>query len=280
MFCPFYGNDKFIKICRRFTPGRTRLKTGKNIALTAAAILLLVSCAHKPAPGPTREEGLNKRNMGEAYILHGNFTSALVELLESEKINPKDAITHNYLGIVYKNKEMPEKAISHFKKAIELNPGYSQAKNNLGTAYLDMGDWDAAITVFKEVTEDMLYMTPQFPLANLGWAYYNKKEYKIAEAYFKKALEKQSNMVIALNGLGQTYMAGGRYTDAINAYKKALQYDSRVPLLRSNLANAFESNLQFKEAVEQYRKIIEISPDSDFARDADIAIRRLAGSSK
>ena len=64
--------------------------------------------------------------------MQGNYTAALKELLEAEKINPKDAITHNYLGITYRNKNLPDKAIFHFEKALDLNPGYSIAKNNLG----------------------------------------------------------------------------------------------------------------------------------------------------
>jgi len=82
---------------------------------------------------------------------------------------------HDRLAAITKAKEKIDLAVAHFEKAVRLKPDYSLAKNNLGSAYLVRKEWDKAIIVLEEVTGDMLYATPHFPLANLGWAYYNKK---------------------------------------------------------------------------------------------------------
>ena len=118
------------------------------------------------------------REIGEAYMNQGDFTSALRELMKAEALNPEDPFVHNDLGICYMAKERMPDAIAHFKKAVELKPSYTPARNNLGAAFLKVREWDAAIATFKEITQDVLYATPHFPLANLGLAYYCKGDYR------------------------------------------------------------------------------------------------------
>ena len=249
----------------------------KASMLLAYAILFFIvsSCATTMSTEEVTEEAHNKRNIGEANIMQGNYTAALKELLEAEKLNPKDPVVQNYLGIVYKEKDMPDLAIEHFKKAIDLNSGYSQARNNLGVTYLDKGDWDSAITCFKDVLSDILYATPQYPLANIGRAYFNKKDYELAESYYNKALKEQANFIIALNGLGETYMATKNYTKAIDVYEKAVQYNDASPFLQYQLARAYELSYAFKKAIDAYQNVIDISPDGPLAKDAKTAKAKL-----
>ena len=243
--------------------------------LSCFLILFLSSCATPGNRENKKEDAYSKRNIGEANIIQGNYTAALKELLDAEKLNPDDPITHFYLGIVYKKKQLPDLAITRFKKAIELNSGYSQARNNLGVMYLDIKDWDSAIATFKDVLSDLLYATPQFPLANIGRAYFNKKEYDLAETYFKKALEKQPNFIIALNGLGETYIITQNYPKAIEVYEKAVQYNNHDPYLYFQLATAYELAYVFNKADESYRKVIDIAPDSDLGKHAKEASSRI-----
>jgi Tfp pilus assembly protein PilF len=249
------------------------------VILTIFLLMTAISCATTPSPGKpvVKETATMKRDLGEANIMQGDYTTALRELLAAAEMNPNDPITHNYLGIVYKNKKQTDQAILHFKKAIDIKPGYSQAKNNLGAAYMDMGDWDAAITCFKELSEDLLYATPHFPLANLGWAYYNKKDYQQAEMYYQKAIEVQPNFIIALNGLGQTYLAMGKYPDAIHSFEKAVQFEPRFPWLNFQLAQAYELAGQHDKARLSYGRVIELAPNTDLARDAAEARDRVGG---
>jgi tetratricopeptide (TPR) repeat protein len=204
------------------------------------------------------------RTIGEAYMNQGDLTAALRELLKAEELNPDDAIVHNDLGLCYMLKKRMPDAIAHFKKAIELKPGYAPARNNLGTAYLEMQEWVAAIGVFKEITQDLLYATPHYPLANLGLAYYNKGQYRTAMRYYKKALEIQPDFANALRGVGRTYLATNQGRLALKYLQRAVKAAPRAPEIHYDLGEAYLLVGRYREARNAYLNVIDLGqPESD-----------------
>jgi tetratricopeptide (TPR) repeat protein len=214
------------------------------------------------------------RGVGEAYLIQGDYTAALNELLKAEKMYANDPHLHNDLGLVYRAKDKLPLAIEHFKKAIDLKPDYAPARNNLGEAYLAMKSWDSAIICFKEVSRDLLYATPHYPLSNLGWAYYNKKEFALAEQFYREALKIDPNYPIALRGLGLNYLAIGKPRDAVNLFEKAAKY-SRFPELFYDLAGTYAILKEYNKAVSFYKKVIGIAPESQLAIEARNEIARI-----
>ncbi len=240
-------------------------------------VFFLVSCAANLEIRKSRGEDF--RNLGEGYMGQGDYTTALRELLKAEKLYSKDSRLQNDLGITYMAKGKPDIAINHFKKAIKIKPDYTSAKNNLGTAYLAQKNWDKAITCFKEITEDLLYATPHFPLSNLGLAYYNKKEYNLAEKYYQDALKIEPEFVIALHGLGRTYIAMGKFKGAVATLEKAVKNSFPFAPLYFDLANAYTLSREYKKALSAYRKVIELAPNSPIAIEAQKEIKKVRESS-
>lgn len=252
------------------------MKMKTNRFMWTASIFLvffLVSCTANLEVRKNQEEAM--RNFGEAYIREGDYTKALSKLLEAEKLYSKDPHLQYDLGLVYIAKEKPGMAIDHFKKAVEIKPDYTPAKNSLGVAYLAQKKWDDAIACFKEITEDLLYVTPHYPLSNLGWAYYNKKEYNLAEKYYKDALKIEPRFAIALSGLGKTYIATGRISEAIAALEKAVKNSPNSAELYLDLADAYRLSREYKKALDAYSKVIELAPDSPLAVDAQKEMARI-----
>ena len=85
------------------------------------AALFAVACASIDN-AQRKKEAEAKRDLGEAYLRDRKFTLALKELLEAEKLNPNDYYLQNDLGLVYYHKNLPEKAIVHFKKSLDIKP--------------------------------------------------------------------------------------------------------------------------------------------------------------
>ncbi|MBU1055634.1 MAG: tetratricopeptide repeat protein [Proteobacteria bacterium] len=246
----------------------------KNIFYTLIIIFVFgyFSCADQKV---LKKQGEARRGVGEAYMYQSDYTMALKELLDAEKIYPNDPVLHNDLGLVYMAKDRLQTAVEHFKKAIDLKHDYAPAINNLGTAYLALKNWDLAIDSFNKVSNDLLYATPHYPIANLGWAYYNKNDFTLAEKYYKEALKIEPNYPIALHGLGITYVKLKNPSEAVIYFEKAIKYSPWIPEYYMNLSEAYIQLKQYEKAIISYYKVIEISPESDISAKAQKEIARL-----
>ncbi len=236
-------------------------------------ILVLSACAADKSDVRKRE--IAWRDLGKQYYLAGDYTTALKYLLDAENLYPNDHILQNYLGQVYLAKGKPELAVKHFKNAIRLKPDYAVARNNLGVAYLEENKWDDAIAVFKEVTDDLLYATPHYPLTNMGYAYYKKKNLKESEKYYLDALALESNFPPALRGLGRTYVAMGKGAEAVAALTAATDLYPEFAEAYYDLGEAYVLLKNVPKAKSAFEKIVQLKPDSPEAREAKRALVRL-----
>jgi type IV pilus assembly protein PilF len=243
-------------------------------------VFLLTACAADLAMRKRKVE--DKRNIAAAYIGQRNYTEALRVLLEAEKLYSDDPYLQNDLGFVYMEKEKPDLAIQHFKRALALKSDYSAAKNNLGVAYMKNEQWDEAITCFKALIENLLYTTPQNPLVNMGLAYYHKKDFAESEKYYKKALglyddglNKDAAYIKTLHGLGMVCMATGRSREAVAMLEKAVQFAPRIPELFFDLGRAYTMAQDYPKAVKAYNKVVELIPDQSLTLEATRAAEEI-----
>ena len=248
----------------------------RNIISVLIAVLILASCAPTASVTPQDKKKADAaRNLGEAYMSERRYSAALAELYKAEELNPDDPILHNDLGLIYMAKEKFDLAIVHFQKAIDLKPEYSVAKNNLGSAYLVMKEWDKAIAVLEQVTGDLLYATPHFPLANLGWAYFNKKDYKKAQQYLEEALRLEPEFYIAQLNLGRVYLAAGRPYQALALFEKLAPRNPKNPVLLLNLGKAYRLLGDYNSARLTLKGAIEFTEDTELALEASRELNKL-----
>ena len=247
-----------------------------EVTLTLLMAMLLVSACVTTGVSPQDKKRAEAAiNLGEAYLSGGNVTGALGELLKAEKLTPDDPILHNDLGLVYMAKEKIDLAVAHFEKALRLKPDYSLAKNNLGSAYLVQKEWDKAIRVLEEVTGDMLYATPHFPLANLGWAYYNKGNYDKAQRFLKDALVMQPGFYIAQLNLGRTYLVTGRLHAALSQFEKTAEANPKDPVLLLELGRTYRLLGDYNNARLALKGAIEYTEDTNLALEASDELNKI-----
>jgi Tfp pilus assembly protein PilF len=239
-----------------------------------AVFLTCTASSAEKAENMEKEQAEATINLAEAYMGQGNYTAALKELLKVEKFFPDNPYLHNDLGLVYLAKEKPELAVEHFKKAVKINPDYAPARNNLGTAYLVQKNWDAAIEIFKTLSDDLLYGTPHYPLSNLGWAYYNKGDYRTAEKYYADSLKTEPDFVTALRGLGRTYIALKEYAKAVENLEKAIRILPRFAEAWLDLGDAYIFSRDYQRAIAAYQKVIELSPNTPLAEKAESRLKK------
>ena len=228
---------------------------------------MLVACTTKNME-KQKQIAEKTRLLGEAYFAEQRYQDALREFLKAEKLYSNDHLLHDDLGRVYLALGKHELAIKHFKKSLQLNSDYTPARNNLGNAYAVTKDWDKAVEQYEIAANSLLYATPHYPLANIGFVYYQQKKYELAKKYYRKSLKVKRDYVGAMHGLGRTYMATGRVTDAIDILEKAVELAPESAFVNFDMGNAYRMNRQYQKAVTFYNKAAELQPDSELADKA------------
>lgn len=108
---------------------------------------------------------------------------------------------NNNIGYNYLRKGEYEKSIPYFQKALEINPGFGYAIDNLGFAFIMSGDLDTGKFYLNAALT-----TPNndagYSYRNLALYYQKRKDYKRAEEYFQKAF---NNIVIPIDLLEYFY---------------------------------------------------------------------------
>ena len=215
------------------------------------------------------------RELGEAYMGQGQFTQALIEFKKAEQLYAKDAYLQNNLGLAYLAKRNPELAISHFEQAIKLKPDYTPALNNLGTAYLEKEDWHAAIACFEKAARDLMYMTPHFPMTNLGFAYYKLGEYEKAVRYHQEAIDISPDFPKAHHNLGLAFMALGRNADAIEALERAASLAPKEAQIHFDLGRAYRLDNKYRNSYESFKKAAALAQRRQLAAEAEAEAERI-----
>ncbi|MBI4649953.1 tetratricopeptide repeat protein [Candidatus Desantisbacteria bacterium] len=134
-------------------------------------------------------------NNGEAHLMMGiisekkkDVDQAIKEYTIVIKLLPNDSRAYNNLAYIYATKnDKLDTAFGYASKAMELSPQNGTVIDTLGYIYLLKGDYQKAITHFK----DALKYLPAEPTIyyHLGYSYYKIGEKKDALSNLNKALE-------------------------------------------------------------------------------------------
>lgn len=226
----------------------------------------------------------DNRRLGDAYMRQGDYTRALRYFLEAAKHYADDPELQYSLGLAYQEKKNYLRSIEHFKQAIVLKPDMAPAQNSLGVAYIKAQDYDQAIVVLKQMIEDQayeIYLTPQYPKYNLGWAYYQKGQYSESERYLLETLEyyatgftKDSIYIKTLRALGLNALAQSNPEKALSYLEKVVPLAPKWPDLYLDIARAHRLAGATPRARQAYGRVIELAPATEIA---DTAAKEAAG---
>lgn len=238
-----------------------------------AFMLLMMSCASMAAPTakvpgmppgyyPSSDEELTAyerarihTELGAQYYGTGNMGVALDELtvaLSSEK----RYVPANYmLGLVYMELKEDEQAELYFKRALELDPGNSEAHNNYGWFLCQRGKIEPSIKQFMEALKNPLYETPDKPYVNAGLCSLKRQDDKAAEEFFLKSLNLNPKQPQALLSLADIYYRSSNLPSAraqILTFMKAHQPSPEALWLGVRI----EHKLSDRNAEESYAQML------------------------
>jgi tetratricopeptide (TPR) repeat protein len=168
----------------------------------------------------------------------------------------------------------PDAGIPFYKKAIELDPAYHSAYNNLGYAYANLGNYDEAGKTLKQYVE----LLPNEPNPHDTYAEVLMKQGKFDESIseYKKSLSIDPQFYFSHIGLGMNYVLTGKPDEGRRQFEKL--YD--VASDDNDRSRAITATMQSYVFEEDYDKaIIEQKKDyalSEKAKDvANMALGRI-----
>lgn len=93
-------------------------------------------------------------NLGIVYFRSGKMEKAEPAFLYSLELNPNNAVSLNYLGIINRNKGQFKEAYAFYDKALQADPDYAYAHRNFGILLeLYMGKLNEAMDHYKRYQE-------------------------------------------------------------------------------------------------------------------------------
>lgn len=121
------------------------------------------------------------------YQMGGEFEMAVELYKRSLQLHPT-AEAYTFLGWTYHFQGKVDEAIAECRKAIQVDPEFGTAYNDIGSYLIERGQYDEALPWLERALQSRRYDSFHYPHYNLGRAYIAKEMYKKARHHFEMAL--------------------------------------------------------------------------------------------
>ncbi len=148
-------------------------------------------------------------------------------------------------------------AITLLKRALELEPKNSMAWTYLGSAHMQLRDYDGALKAYQE----LLKLNPYDETVHnqIGWLHQDRRRYAEAEAAYRKQLELNPLDKFAHRALGGLLVDMERYDEAVAQLQKAITMEPDVAELQVRLGTAYLHLGKSVEALAGFTKAVELT---------------------
>ena len=193
-------------------------------------------------PGAHFRERATSRNAG---LFAAKLMAELVEdpiesnshLLNMQKLLPDAYYIEFYLGRNLLALERVDEALTHFNKALEMNPGEEDLPyiySYIGNCLKDLEHYREAIAILEKGAE---IDNSRPDIHNLlGFCHFKLEEYENAVSHFSKTVELNPSSAIDYANLGVNYRRLEKNEEAIKYFELALSLDPSIGFARDNLA--------------------------------------------
>jgi Flp pilus assembly protein TadD len=181
-------------------------------------------------------------------------------------LKPEDLMARNNLGIALLLAGRRGEAVSQFqlsremklRRALEKNPAYGPAYNDLGRLLLETGKADEAAVLLRKAAE--LQPGSAAPRANLAKALAANGKPDEALVELRLALEEDPRYAPAHVEFGSLLDAKGEREQAMVHWRKALETDPEDAEAHGKLASALYARGQLADALEHWRAVLQRRP--------------------
>jgi Flp pilus assembly protein TadD len=248
----------------------------------------------------------NKNNTEAAeFFERGNYHFKKNEVeraleLFTEAIDkvPDFADAFNNRGLCYERLGNIEKAANDYRKAVELDDSFNQAKLNLTSALIQIGgdlkeseillnkiapiyadsaqfydlrgkyyikrnETKSAIADFQKSLELAPFNLET--ITNLGYVFYLRKDFENAKETFLNVLSEEPDFAFALNNLSATYGQLNDWNEALKFSEKAVKKQpNEITFINTQALNLLETN-EIEQATEFINKALKLQPANPYS---------------
>lgn len=188
----------------------------------------------------TKEDSRKYIDLALCYAYTDNYKKAESIFMEGLKYDKNKNNLHIYyydLGWISDKQNRIQDALHWYKKAIETNPDYINAANNLGFSYDRLGKKDSAIIWYKAA----IRINPEFTRAinNLALLYDDLYETDSALVYYKKLLPFFPKDALTHSKIAKLYYYNYQYDSSSHYYEKTLKLDNTKAEYFANCADVY-----------------------------------------
>jgi tetratricopeptide (TPR) repeat protein len=231
------SNDRGDFIQVGLSPGEYRLTFQKEgyepathdlrVGLGSPTEVGQVVLARIPEGGISRAEAAKRAEaltadfaVGVEASRKGDHLAAAAAFEKVLEVNPNTAGAHFNLGYTYEKLNQQEKAIDHYRKAIEQQSDYFEAYTALATIHDGRKDYAEALRALAKARE----LRPEDPVSlyNYGAIAMNSGDIAGAEEAFQKLVGLDPSHAAATFQLGMVYVNQAKNDDAVRLLEKYL----------------------------------------------------------
>jgi len=240
-----------------------------NMYRIIAAALAVSAIASACSKNPEREK-TEAVARGDQYVTAQQYNEAIVEYRRAVQIDPRFGEAREKLGQTYlKTGEIPG-ALRETVRAADLLPNRADLQLRAGNLLLAVGSFEDARTRADRV----LAGSPQNveALVLRGNALAGLKDLDGALGEFEKAAAADPKRGLVLTNIGAVQMAKGATADAERAFKTATEVSPNSALARVSYANFLLSTKQTDRAEQELKDALAASPLDSTVRRALIVL--------
>ncbi len=186
--------------------------------------ILLLAFLLTPAQAADQTSAVDAETRFNSALQHlreGRAEMAVEEMKAAIKDDPKNPYFHKGLGMAYMQRREPGKAVDSLRKALELNPYYTDARNDLGLALLLSGQRAEGKAEFLAAFNDPTYNSPEVAARNLGQANFEDKKYDEALRWYRTAVQRNPKYTDAWLGVADVHVTLGQFEEAVTQIQAA-----------------------------------------------------------
>jgi tetratricopeptide (TPR) repeat protein len=241
-----------------------------------AIVLLLASGCATTQSNFEREERSKQAkshfDLGLDHMDNGRFAQGLRDLLIAEHLDPTSPKIQVAVAEAYMHRGKAEEAEAHLLRAVEIYPGYHDARLNLAGLYLMTGRWEEAAVQSRILIDDPIFPGIWRGFTNLAVAQMRMGDIEGARENLELAIEFQPNYWPALLTLGILESDVGRPAEAVSYFERVLQ-ERMIPSARAEanyrMAEALVSLGNREKAVAHLKTAVVQSPEGEWGKKSE-----------